>query len=135
MNFLLHCVMARQGHSVRAVLNVSNSAMFWVVTKFTVYFCCDTKDLPVISVEPVLPTLLHGLTVLQALLFLSGSLMLTLCCRNVLFPAPHNALLFPQREGPLFSSRFLLTQSKRIKEASIVLPSEKNLAYVITWFP
>lgn len=135
MNFLLQCVMARQGHSVRAVLNVSNSAMFWVVRKFTVHFCCDTRNLSVISVEPVLPTLLNGLTVLQALLSLAGSLMLTLCSRNVLFHAPHHALLFPRREGPVFSSRFLLTQSKRSKKASIVLPSEKNLAYVNTWFP
>lgn len=91
--------------------------------------------LSVISVEPVLPALLNGLSVLQALPSLAGSLMLILCSRNVPFHAPHHALLFPQRVGPPSSSRFLLTQSKRSKEASVVLPSEKKLACINLWFP
>lgn len=38
MNFFLHCVLARQGHSDRVALNISNTGLFWVVTKFSLFW-------------------------------------------------------------------------------------------------
>lgn len=63
MNSFLHCVLAIQGHSDRVSMNISDSGLFWVVTKFSLFLVTPPKFfLSVISVKPLIPPLLRGLS-------------------------------------------------------------------------
>lgn len=90
MNFLLHCVLARQRHSDRVALNISNSVLFWVVTKFAVCFGYSTKILSFCDLcwTCVCHTSQRSISVLQALVFFAESLMLTFIQKNPFSCAP-----------------------------------------------
>lgn len=129
MNFLLHCVLARQGHSDRVALGCEKIQFVLIIpAKFS---------FSLISVEPVFPTLLRGLSQCSRLSYFLLGPSCSPCIQKNPFSCTPLCSVSSEYRALLFS-KFLSTQSKRSKEATIVLPLGKktpNLPCINMWFP
>ena len=133
MDFLLHCVVAGQGHSYRAALNFSNSVMSRVLTKFAVCFGYYTKNLSFCNhcwtCVPYISQWAQHFKLCPPSLGPSCS---SCAPETSIFLHPTMLRCFPEGRVSLFF-KVPLTQSKVSKEASAVLHSERNLACISVW--
>lgn len=139
MNSLLNCVLDRQGHSDRVALNISNTVLFWIVTKFTVCFDYSTKILSFYDLcwTSVPNTSQRSVSALQALFSFAESLMLTLHPEKSLFLYPTMLYCFLRGQSLTLLQSSFQTRAKEARKLLLYsfLPKAPNLACINTWLP